>query len=957
MFIQGILVFFAGKYMVLHFNYAGEAIGGHVSNYLLEKSRVCGPALDERNFHVFYQLTNGASQQERTQYYIEAPTYYRYLGMGTHSVQGIDDVADWREMCEAFNTIGLSPSEREEIIRTLSIILWLGNVDFLENDKEESYPAEMAVIDIIAHLMQVTPDVVVQGLCVRTITAGGARAEMYKKPCRREEAEFNRDTLAKAMYSKLFDYLVARINDSIQPSSTDGSMIGILDIFGFEIFEHNSFEQLCINFVNERLQQIFIELTLKTEQEEYRAEGIPWTDIPYNDNKPVCELIEGRPGILSLLDDVCATNKDDKALVGTLAQQFATNGSLQCGQTDFLVRHYAGDVRYDSAGFTIKNKDTLFDDLVVALQRSPCSFVDYHGWRQIDTSASQKARPPTVGRVFKEHVRSLMAALMACQPHYIRCIKPNHAKQPGRFDGQMIKRQVQYLGLLENVRVRRAGYAYRSTFERFGQRYGILCEELVRNNAQHRDARARVEMLVRELGWRQGEQYAMGKTKIFIREAAVLFSLEELLERKVAAAITVMQTAYRHYLQRRRFLEVTACGYDVMKESNKERRRVSVSGSVEYQGTYINVRTCAPVQQLLQQFAPAGAANAGLAEEVIFADKVSVVTLKEKKGLLESIFSKKDSLTESRLLLATTRALYCYVLTADPVNKAATVVKLFWRVELGQIARIVMSPYNDGYMCVHFPESLGVKDTLMLVTRKTEMLAAIRHAHDYPSALGAAPRVPIEISTTDRVLVNAKKQSWVSINWVKDELVTADNPTIAKDKENKQDIIISVSSGVSMATVAAPYRPAKVDYSTGGRVAMRCVTAVPGNGVDELSVRVGDVVFVVRDDDKGWVQCETSSNQLGWVPKNALEYLDPGMNSPTASASPARPGPPVPPSASGRAVPPPAPGAPGARAVPPVPTRNAAFGAAVMQPAAGAGVRGMAANLGGAAAPPPWVKK
>ena len=466
-----------GKYMVLHFDYGGDPVGGHVSNYLLEKSRVVGPAVNERNFHVFYQLTAGASQQDRTALYIESPSYYRYLnGTGCLTVDGINDAADWREMSEAFATVGLPDDERREIMRTLSLVLWLGNLTFEETAQEESFPKDQGVVDIIAHLMQISSADVTAGLCVRTITAG---TEVFKKPCTLKEAEFNRDTMAKALYSRLFDYLVAKINESIQPPAYEGNVIGVLDIFGFEIFQHNSFEQLCINFVNEKLQQIFIELTLKTEQEEYKAEGIPWTDVPYYNNKPVCDLIEGMPGILSLLDDTCSTNKTDQNFAFAMGQLFAQNECVTCGATDFLVRHYAGEVRYDANGFVVKNKDTLFDDIIMCLQKSPQGFVQYQGWAALDVAGRAKKRPPTVSRVFRDQVKALTTALMSCVPHYIRCIKPNMTKQPNTFDTPMIQRQVQYLGLLENVRVRRAGYAYRSTFERFARRYGVLCPSLV----------------------------------------------------------------------------------------------------------------------------------------------------------------------------------------------------------------------------------------------------------------------------------------------------------------------------------------------------------------------------------------------------------------------------------------------------------------------------------------------
>eukprot|EP00461_Guttulinopsis_vulgaris_P000990 UN00990 len=365
---------------------------------------------------------------------------------------------------------------------------------FTEDAQEKSSPTDPQVIAIIAHLLEVSPEVVTTGLTIRTITAG-ARNEIFKKPCRREEAEFNRDTLAKAMYSKVFDYLVDKINASILPPQGDSCHIGILDIFGFEIFQINSFEQLCINFVNEKLQQIFIELTIKNEQEEYTKEGLPWTNIPYFDNKPLCDLIEGRPGVLSVLDDTCATNKDERAFVMSLGQMFSKVERLQCGQMDFTIQHYAGSVRYDATGFTVKNKDTLFSDLVIILQSSKCRFAQDHGWNAIDTSPKQGARPPTVSRVFNQQVQALMKALMSCIPHYVRCVKPNHKKIPNDFDYDMIQRQVQYLGLLENVRVRRAGYAYRAPYERFARRYGVLSEEVV-TTCKNLDDRAKTVKLL-----------------------------------------------------------------------------------------------------------------------------------------------------------------------------------------------------------------------------------------------------------------------------------------------------------------------------------------------------------------------------------------------------------------------------------------------------------------------------
>jgi myosin-1 len=233
---------------------------------------------------------------------------------------------------------------------------------------------------------------------------------------------------------------------------------------GFEIFQYNSFEQICINFVNEKLQQIFIELTLKAEQEEYAQEGIPWKDIPYNNNKPLCDLIENKPGLLSICDDCCHTAKSDEMFVSDLRGFFSGNQYIACGNRDFTIRHYAGDVRYQSENFLTKNKDTLFDDLILVIQSSPLAFVRDHGWASLEVQEGQKKRPITVGAQFNQQVNLLMKALKACVPHYIRCIKPNNEKTPNNFDRDNVARQVRYLGLLENVRVRRAGEKYNHCF-------------------------------------------------------------------------------------------------------------------------------------------------------------------------------------------------------------------------------------------------------------------------------------------------------------------------------------------------------------------------------------------------------------------------------------------------------------------------------------------------------------
>ncbi|MBE3042101.1 hypothetical protein IMZ48_05875, partial [Candidatus Bathyarchaeota archaeon] len=339
-----------GKYLQIHFNSKGEPAGADITNYLLEKSRVVGQITDERNFHIFYQFTKGASSHYQKTYGIQGPETYVYTSRSKClDVDGMDDVAEFQDTLNAMKVIGLSQAEQDEIFRMLSAVLWIGNIQFREDDSGYAEVTDKSVVDFVAYLLEVTPEQVIQAITVRILTPrSGEVIESLTNP---SQATSTRDALSKAIYHNMFDWIVSRVNKSLKSKQTTANHIGILDIYGFEIFEKNSFEQLCINYVNEKLQQIFIQLTLKAEQEEYTREQIKWTPIKYFDNKVVCELIEQirPPGVFSAMKDATKTAHADPAACDRTFMQSVNGMShphLTARQGNFIVKHYAGDVSY-----------------------------------------------------------------------------------------------------------------------------------------------------------------------------------------------------------------------------------------------------------------------------------------------------------------------------------------------------------------------------------------------------------------------------------------------------------------------------------------------------------------------------------------------------------------------------------------------------------------------------------
>ncbi|XP_062362788.1 unconventional myosin-XIX [Cinclus cinclus] len=474
-----------GKYIQLQLDRFHHLTGASIQTFLLEKTRVAYQAPNERNFHIFYQITKGATAEERLEWNLPEGAEYRWL---PNSERNFDE--DCFEVTRgAMFHLGIGRATQSNIFKVLSALLHLGNVQF-SNPVDECQPCELEdktkeFVKTTADLLQIPVEELLESLRIRTITAG-KQQQVFKKPCSRAECETRRDCLAKVIYARLFEWLVLVINENIYTEpSVWTSFIGLLDVYGFEAFPENNLEQLCINYANEKLQQHFVAHYLKAQQEEYAAEGLQWSFINYQDNQNCLDLIEGNPlSIFSLLNEECRLNRPSNSDLFQTRIEKALS-SNQCLSRDkfskkpnFIISHYAGKVSYQLAAMVEKNKDAVPPELVHVLQNSKDPLLQklfpVTEKNQNNTKTQNRAAVVTVVSKFKSSLEHLMEILSRTTPHYIRCIKPNADCKAMTFRREEVLSQLQACGIVEAITISAAGFPVRIPFQSFTERYELL---------------------------------------------------------------------------------------------------------------------------------------------------------------------------------------------------------------------------------------------------------------------------------------------------------------------------------------------------------------------------------------------------------------------------------------------------------------------------------------------------
>ncbi|KAJ3266899.1 cytochrome c oxidase subunit 1 [Chytriomyces hyalinus] len=582
-----------GKFIQVQLDGKARIVGSNITSYLLEKSRVAKQAKSERNYHVFYELLKGSNEEEVKEYNLKEPEFFAYLSQsGCTEIPGVDPRTKFEGLKFSLTVLNISSEETDGILRALSAILWLGNVCFKSHMGNESVRIEERTpLTVISNLLGVNESQLEKVLCFKKLVV---LSEVTLVPLKPSQANDNRDSIAKNIYANLFKVLLELINTTLQTSCESDlvqNCIGVLDIFGFEgEMSINSFEQFCINFTNEKLQNFFNQFIFKLEQEEYEREGINWEKITYEDNQACLDLIEAKPtGILAQLDEEVKLPKGSED--SWLLKLSKTHGkhkhffTQKTSKNVFGVKHYAGDVVYTVDGFLEKNKDALQDELFDLISSSSYPFiasiittkdselppgstpgtpklgnslVSVAGSTAFQSSprlggGSKQPAKVTAGGAFKNQLNQLVTTLSMTTTHYVRCIKPNTSMKAFEFDDTKVLAQLRYSGMMETIRIRKSGFPIRVPFEKFNMENRFLIGDEAKNSD---DLKAQAASIVATAKV-PADDWQAGKTKIFLRMESYL-QVQKMTENIQKKSVITIQRYVKGYQARQKYLTLKA---------------------------------------------------------------------------------------------------------------------------------------------------------------------------------------------------------------------------------------------------------------------------------------------------------------------------------------------------------------------------------------------------------------
>ncbi|XP_046620909.1 myosin heavy chain, muscle isoform X16 [Neodiprion virginianus] len=557
-----------GKFIRIHFGPSGKLAGADIETYLLEKARVISQQSLERSYHIFYQMMSGSVNGLKPMCFLSDNIYdYYNVSQGKISIPGMDDGEECQLTDQAFDVLGFTQEEKDNIYKITAAVMHMGGMKFKQRGREEQAEADGTEEgERVAKLLGCDCADLYKNLLKPRIKVGN---EFVTQGRNKDQVAYSVGAMSKAMFDRLFKWLVKKCNETLDTKQKRQHFIGVLDIAGFEIFDFNSFEQLCINFTNEKLQQFFNHHMFILEQEEYKREGIEWTFIDFGmDLQQTIDLIEKPMGILSILEEESmfpkATDKtfEEKLNNNHLGKSpnFLKPKPPKPGQqaAHFAIGHYAGNVPYNITGWLEKNKDPLNDSVVDQFKKSQNKllveiFADHPGQSGGGDAGGGKGGRgkkgggfSTVSSSYKEQLNNLMTTLRATQPHFVRCIIPNELKQPGLIDSHLVMHQLTCNGVLEGIRICRKGFPNRMVYPDFKLRYKILCAHLIKDPCEPKKA---AQMILENINL-EPDQYRLGLTKVFFR-AGVLGQMEELRDERLSKIVSWMQAFVRGYLTRK----------------------------------------------------------------------------------------------------------------------------------------------------------------------------------------------------------------------------------------------------------------------------------------------------------------------------------------------------------------------------------------------------------------------